>query len=59
MMTIDVQKLGLQIEYILAEHASCHEKCLSDRKLDLDQHRHYLANLIAYYALGMDSQWDI
>ena len=57
-MSIDVQHLSLQIEYILAEHYSCNEKCLGERKLDLDQHRHYLANIISYYALGMSNSWD-
>ena len=58
-MAIDIQRLSLQIEYILAEHADCNEKCLGDRKLDLDQHRHYLSQIIAYYALGMDAEWAI
>ena len=57
-MVIDVERLSLQVGYILAEHYGCNQKCLGDRKLDLDQHREYLSNLIAYYALGMDTQWD-
>ncbi len=57
-MTIDVQKLSLQIDYILAEHWSCDQKCLGDRKIDMDQHRDFISYIIAYYALGMSHSWD-
>jgi hypothetical protein len=54
-MAIDVQKLSVQINYILSEHSECQSKCLGQRKLDLEQHQNYVANIIAYFALGMEN----
>ncbi len=54
-MSIDVQKLSMQINYILAEHSECQNKCLGERKLDLGQHRNHVAQIIAYFALGMEN----
>jgi hypothetical protein len=54
LMAISVSRIIYQTEIILREHAFCEQKCLGERKLDLEQHTKYVAHLIAYYALGED-----
>ena len=53
-MAISLSRIIYQTKIILREHSECDRKCLGDRQLDLEQHTNYVAQIIAYYALGED-----
>jgi len=59
-VAVDISRISKLAEIVIAEHTYCDRRCLNDnqlegRQMDIDHHTKYVAQIIGYFALGLDA----